>query len=224
MIAGTALLLVKVKRRRPTFAAEAWAAIGAILLFLLGTILNTHMCRAGLPYTQCAISAACFGLVMAFVADRRVRFPTAGLIVVAMFALAYHYVDLIHTREWTGNPSWPTPSAVESINRSRLRLVKDAVQAEETVRDMDFRSGWLRDLPFGPAIEDLLDEMSFERIETRWAWHTPLTLLFRKEYTQLDVWYPGGHVSEEIEELELRVRGGNASVPSERGHSSGQGQ
>ena len=77
-----------------------------LVLMLVGVTINSHLCRAGLPWMQCVISAVCFAVVMMFAKDRRVRFPAAGIISVLMFLLADHYVELVHTHEWTGSPRW----------------------------------------------------------------------------------------------------------------------
>lgn len=204
---ATIVGLLLARRRRPA-APQLLVAIAIAALAMIVTVgVNTHMCLEGLPRSQWIIAGLCLLSVLALVNSRPRRRLAAALLFVGMLGLSCHFTDVVHDRNWTGNPGWL------GTDRAWLRSVQDAVDAdvlaaesELTADSNDYPAGWLRDLPLYAAITDVVGDRVPARRVIHPVWHSWLTGLYRRTGVTQDLWYPGGPPSQGLRHLELRDR------------------
>lgn len=206
IVVTTVAILIRGRKRSPTSRQAAIAAIIAGGLAVLVLAINAHACLEGTPNFQCIICGACLWCVLAYLEDRRLRSLTAISIVIAMTTLAFHYTDLVHTPNWTGNPRSPRRTAVQVVAEQQVEAVSQSLRAVEPDNQTQYPEGWVRDMPFAKALQHaLLDVQPFRR-ETGWAWHSAFTGLFRTKRIDQDFWYPGGTIADAASKLALKDR------------------
>ena len=173
----------------------------ALPVVILAPLLNAHLCRAGLPFTQWLIPAMCIVLVGTFTRVIWLRRVVVVVLMLAALQLSFHFTSLVHMKGYTGNPS-----SGEGVGRVYLRVLREDLVDSGLDTLQQFPSGWLRDI----VDEELEEHEIFEHLRSlgniSHLWHTWFTRIYRVTSTPADVWYPGGVLADSLEHIELRAR------------------
>lgn len=204
IVGATVVICTRARSRSPTGRQAAIATIVAGGLAVLVLAINAHACLEGTPIFQCIICGACLWCVLAYLEDRRLRFVAVISIVIVMTTSAFHYTDLVHTPNWTGNPRSPRRTAVRIVAEHQVETVSQSLRAVEPDNQTQYPEGWVRDMPFANALEHVLLDVQPFRRETGWAWHSAFTGLYRTKRIDQDFWYPGGTIAEAASKLALK--------------------
>lgn len=200
--AATVLLLWKFGSRPTT----PWRMLLALVVFLaLWAFRPSHLCGAGQPLTQWLVPGLGIFLVLSFVRPKLARYSAAVVFLALSFFLSEHFIDLVHTDGFTGNPEHPEESVL---------LLQRSILMEFTLHDREaeppvdpgrtFPPGWL---------DDLLEQLEGKRPDPALhslpvagrAWYTPITGLYPLSAPRkCRIWFPGGTLGEGAEGLEIR--------------------
>lgn len=200
LVTGIACLLTP--RRRPNSHQVTMTTLiaGGAVFVVHG--LNSHLCSAGNPAMQCVIIGACIWIVLAYMKSKSVRVCIAVVMIGIMMLLSMHYVDLVHGRKWVGNVQHR--AGVGKAMEDRLAHIRDNVQQVGINDEMVYPEGWLRSLPIGTDLEDVIGDDLPYRVESHRVWHTWFTRLFRVHEVSQDFWYPGGRPSDAAANIVLK--------------------
>jgi hypothetical protein len=205
VLAVAALLSVSaVKRRVPTsrqfVVAFALTALGIVVA--MG--VSSHLCFEGNPRRQYLILGACLLLTLALTHSAAWRRTVSACVFVGMVGLSFHFVALVHTPGWTGNPAYDGggEALLRSVQRQAVSVAADIENPDATIPE-----GWLCDLPVGDVLRATFEGRSLHRRQTRAVWHSPLTGIYRYDRVAQDFWYPGGPLREGVMKIEVRDRG-----------------
>jgi hypothetical protein len=203
----TIFILWKLGSRPEGIKQVIVAIISPLLLFLLGTLLSFHCCNAGVPFTQLVIPAICLGCIIAFIRDIKIQKLSGLAIIVMAIILSDHFLNLVHTADYTGSPQ----SIIRDKNRfieHNLMREKEILRRKSTNDDYIYPSGWIessgadRESPFTMAPQ-------FSHLSTYKTypyWHSFITGLYGKKSKIMDIWYPGGRIKDNIDKIEFRER------------------
>ncbi|MCR4415993.1 MAG: hypothetical protein NUV77_26555 [Thermoguttaceae bacterium] len=109
LVAATVALLAWKGRAIPPDQRQARyraALVALVTACVLGLIGSLHLCGAGTPKAQWVLPGICWALLMLFIPQRRLRRWLSAVSMVALVALVFHYLDLVHGRDYSGNPDW----------------------------------------------------------------------------------------------------------------------
>jgi len=184
-----------------TVRAVIWGSACAVVCLLT----SLHMCGHGRPVIQWLVPSVCVGATVGVIGPPRVRRIAAVLMALAAFGLSRHYLHLVHTPAYTGNPPWVRKFEA-TINRSHLDGIRRALQEAARDESAICPTGWLDQSPVSDFFGADLPELPRGRSTvTRPAWHTQLTGLYYTETRgDLRIWCPGGPANEAIAGLEFR--------------------
>ncbi len=204
LIGVVALTLLTLFVRKPQKCSSRQFAMSVFLaspVVILAPLLNLHLCRAGLPFTQWLIPAMCIVLVGTFARVNWLRRVVVVVLMVAAIQLSFHFTSLVHRRGYTGNPS-----SNDGVRRAYLHVLREDLVDSGLDTQQQFPSGWLRDI----VDEELEVYEGFEHLRSlgnvSHLWHTWFTRIYRVTSTPADVWYPGGVLADSLEHIELRAR------------------
>lgn len=176
----TLLVCCVTRRRRPTSrqVVNAGAITGVTVLML--SVFSAHLCNNGNPGFQFLIPGACLWVVLAIAGTQWVRVSLAVCLIGLMAILAHQYVELVHSRQWIGNPR-AFSAAVEASTESALGGAKNKIREAAAGETTVYSPGWVRDLPFGSFLGDENDDQKPHIFEIEKEWHTPFTRLSSNE-------------------------------------------
>ena len=204
LIGVVALTLVALFIRIPKWHNSRQLTIRVLIVFpvaFFAMMVSTHLCRSGEALTQWLIPAVCIILVRSFTRINWLQHAAVSALVVAALGLSYHFVHIVHLKEYTGNPA-----SGEGVRRVYLHVLREDLVESGLDTQQHFPSGWLRDI----VDEELEIYAGFEHLSSlgivSHVWHTSLTRIYRVTDVPADVWYPGGVLADSLEQIELRAR------------------
>lgn len=201
---ATLAAILSLHRRTPTLGQSAVALLAAAAGALAASPLCLrHMCWEGQARAPWLVLGPCLLLVLLVVRDPRWRRILAAVVLVSMLKLSCQFGSLVHEPGWTGNPDWDGGAA---LRFDALRQDLAVAVAEDGAAQRPLPAGWLRDLPTGPQVQQLLARRTFQRRDVGRSWHTWLTGLYPYVLAPQDVWFPGGPLDELGERVRLRDR------------------
>ena len=210
-IIGTVAVLVFSSRQKPTLGRIVMAIVVAFLTYFFSMSFGNHRCDAGQPFTQMLVPSVCMMIVLLSVKSAWVRRTASIALAMAAFALAMHFVDLVHFDGYTGNPN--------AGSRARMHVLRDVnlYVASTTYEGSSLPEGWLGD--FEPSVMKLDGRFrSWREILDLYptalgavhradhVWHTWFTGIYRTESIPADVWFKGGTPGTDVSQLEVRPR------------------
>jgi hypothetical protein len=120
-----------------------------------------------------------------------------------MFVLNNHYLSVVHSTGWTGNPG--QQHFVESI----APLVVSSL-ADEGKRDhRSFPPSWVGEIPVRAETRSSppFDTLRHRRLmEAHHHWHSLLTGIYSTSPAARDFWFPGGTLADAAPNVLLRPR------------------
>lgn len=103
---ATVILLVRFFRKPD----GVWQVLGGVAVAVLAAGVSAltalHGCGAGSPLFQWVVPSLCAACTFIFVDLRKMRRVLGTLFAVSALLLSFHYVYLVHTAAYTGNPKW----------------------------------------------------------------------------------------------------------------------
>lgn len=189
-----------VESRRAVLAAACVAFIGFVVF-----AANAHLCREGSPVRQVIVPALGCWVAVCF-ARGWIRTGACAAFLIIMVSLAFRYVDLVHTPQWTGYPHSLRPVARQMANQSYLNNLRLHLQAALVDDSTKYAAGWLLESELAPLLPSHVGEWELCRDVIGRCWHSYLTALFPKRQVEQGYWYPGGQPSEAISRIEIRDR------------------
>ncbi|NQT84961.1 hypothetical protein HQ563_18245 [bacterium] len=217
---ATAFLVVKFGRlpRHPRVVL-----IAIVLPFVVADVsVNLASMRAldlreRSPDPQCLVPCICLGLIMMFVRPTCTRLWAAIGAIAAAFALSHHYLELVDTDEYTGDP-FRVLSRNDALERLKLRVLGEILSDLPHPDTTSYPEGWLsesriatlhlRQHPKTLTIyqEEYVVDFAIKSYDVLRLWHTSITSLYRTKPKTLEIWYPGGAIKNSIDRLEFRER------------------
>lgn len=194
-------------KRRPTLKRlAASAAGGAVVAFLMGGFV-LHMCHEGQAVHHWSLFSLCGIATVICVTRLRIGLAVTVGWILALVASADHYSDLVHGTEYTG-------LATHLRDQRRWDYqCKDAGRILGELGKRDASSYPEGPLGLSPFIEAHPEEGGYlrfffdaQRTESIPLWHSWLTSLYGRKTVPLELWYPGGTLSEAAGRLEYRVK------------------
>lgn len=198
------VLLGLAKRRRPTDRQLIFALGTAVVIAFITMASNNLLTREGTPRNQWLIPCLLLFFVLAFVQAKRWRRIGGAIIAVSMVGLSFHFTELVHSSDWTGNPDWDGGAAV--LERAKRARFNDWVE-QAPDREINLPAGWVDELPsWEPQAKQTVSGMKIYRRDIERVWHTRLTGLYRYTTARRELWYPGGPPADAASRLEMRDR------------------
>lgn len=182
--------------------AGVWALVWPVLVAVVPAT-SRHLCDEGQAILQWLIPLFCLWLVAVFVGHVTARRSVAWLLAVAMWILTFHYEQVVHERDITGNPNWGRGS--RAVSNSTLRVIKVELADCSALDTTEYPAGWVRDLSFASLLEFPLYRGPI-RGEVASFWHSSWTSLYRPIRIPQDYWYPGGTLAAAADRIEIRDR------------------
>jgi hypothetical protein len=189
-------------RRSPSRRQEMIATVVAGGSAFMVYALNSHLCFAGNPSSQCIIAGVSIWVVLAYTNQRWVRRGVSIAMIGAMVWLSVHYGDLVHDAKWTGNVQRLAVQAIKA--ESQLADVRDTAMQVSTSDESVYKEGWLRELPVDAILKDEIGDDRPYRAESQRLWHSWFTGLFQVDRVTQDYWYPGGLLSDRASKIALK--------------------
>ncbi|MFA5794070.1 MAG: hypothetical protein WC980_03245 [Candidatus Brocadiia bacterium] len=164
-------------------------------------------------FLQFFIPMFCVCILLIYINPGKIRkFSSISLIVIGIVA-AYQYQALAQSSGYTNNPF------LASIEQRRHQMMFENVKRHlasigvDNKDNKNYPPGWLsqpelKGLVSGKYIDSSIIEIRMGEIKVTSDWHSLFTRLYKKEYisTNLDIWYPGGTLSQVADKIELRER------------------
>lgn len=211
----TVFLLVRFGRKPTNIIQILVGLLLALLLGISASAISAHACKQGNPDRQILISCVCLGCILTFtdikgssLTVRALIFGTITGIVLLMFLLCNQYVNLVHSKMYTGNPSY-IKTIHKAIGQTTLQRIKKILSEATETNEKVYPSGWLSESDIKTLIpaddlKDLLDHC--KSVEIYRFWHTLFTGLYGKNYKTLEVWYPGGLLKDSLDNLQFKEK------------------
>lgn len=207
-VAATLAMVATAKRRTFGGRRERLIAVLAPLGLALLPATMRHMCAEGNPFMQWFVPLLCLWATFMCIGPRVLRRGIAVVLTFVMFGLSWHFIDFVHSPEWTGNPAWHR--AQEAVGQSTLRSAQAGLLTCGEGDASAYAAGWLRELDAGACVRESaeyhLRDRRIVRGDGKRVWHTWITGLYQRVTISQDVWYPGGRLGEGAMKLELRDR------------------
>lgn len=186
-----------------------FAIATASLLAFLVLACNAHLCLSGNPTMQVIIPSTCIAAVLRFVRSKIERRLTFFLLLFAMLGMAFHYTELVHESDWTGNAGTSLRNlAVEIRFRHDLEEIADRLKDRVANDSQPQPEVWLRESKWADDLRDILTESGPSRVIIGRAWHSHLTHLYPTRSVSRDYWYPGGVLANALGQIRLKDRPG----------------
>lgn len=205
LLIGLCSILIILIWRKRTFENRQllWGFVGIIPFIAVFAFLGNHMCDAGTPIRQWNVPAICAFLIVILVEPKHLRRIAYGVLLICAIALTMHYVEIVHTPRYTGNPKSPInrTKRLENLARHSVEKITKASQDDDT----EVPEGWCRDV-LPDNLKELIIRQEFPKSKAIPLWHSTITRLYLLEAENRDLWYPGGKLSESAEKIELRGR------------------
>lgn len=211
----TVFLLVRFGRKPTNIIQILVGLLLALLLGISASAISAHACMQGTPDRQILISCVCLVCILTFTdikgsswTVRAVIVGTITGIVLLMFLLCNQYVNLIHSKMYTGNPSY-IKTIHKAISQKTLQTIREILSEATETNEKVYPPGWLSESEIKNLIpaDDLKDLLGHGKsAEIYRFWHTLITSLYGKNYKPLDVWYPGGLLKDSLDSLEFKEK------------------
>lgn len=198
---GTAAALALARKSGGKRVDPARALLFGLVLAAVAIIANQHMCLEGTPRQQPVIGAMCLFALLALAGSRKLAVCGGVIIAAVTIGLSFHFADLVHESDWTGNPNFPDVGPTFVL--AQQTYIRSEV-ADHPEVDVPHPAGWLRDSDLAAFLDSSGGIKALPARDTRRVWHSSFTGLYRVHPIPRDVWYAGGKPSEAM--LELRPR------------------
>lgn len=212
---ATIATLLLTRRRQPNSRGITISGLIAAGTSFLVYSLNLHMCQSGTPGVQCVLVGCCLWVLLAYVGNLVTRIGSFAIGTILMVALSAQYVSLVHTNDWTGNPSLGR-AAISVRNTSALKAIGAEIKAAPGSESTEYAAGWVHELPIAASLKADTYPQHLYRVEVGRAWHSWFTRLYPTRRIPQDFWYPGGKIADAADRIELRDLANSAEARSTR--------
>ena len=195
------LIIVRWRRKKFENRQLLWGFAGIVPFTAVFALLGSHGCDAGMPIRQWNVPAICAFLIVILVEPKHLRHISYVILLLSAVALTMHFVEIIHTTGYTGNPKSPINRTKRLENLARYSIEKITKVSQDD--DTEVPEGWCRDV-LPDNLKELIIRQEFPKSKAIPLWHSPITRLYLLEAENRDLWYPGGKLSESAEKIELR--------------------
>jgi len=184
--------------------------ISIVITFLLFSITHpVAKCGpGGNPFMHFFILGGCFLSILIFIEKKVLLVSLALIIFIFSIFLRNNYIELVSGDTYAGSLEFS--NFIERSNQHQLNMIKELIKSEEVLLNDDnyYNEGWFKDSDVYEKFKNYLSEdmlQTKQRFEICPLWHSWLTRLYRKKSYNVELWYPGGKLSEGINNLEYRI-------------------
>ena len=184
--------------------------ISIVITFLLFSITHpVAKCGpGGNPFMHFIILGGCFLSILIFIEKKVLLISLALIIFISSIFLRNNYIGLVSGDTYAGSLEFS--DFIERSNQHQLNMIKELIKSEEVLLNDDkyYNEGWFKDSDVYEKCKNYLSEdmlQTKQRFEIYPLWHSWLTRLYRKKSYNVELWYPGGKLSEGINNLEYRI-------------------
>jgi len=184
--------------------------ISIVITFLLFSITHpVAKCGpGGNPFMHFFILGGCFLSILIFIEKKVLLISLALIIFISSIFLRNNYIGLVSGDTYAGSLEFS--DFIERSNQHQLNMIKELIKSEEVLLNDDkyYNEGWFKDSDVYEKCKNYLSEdmlQTKQRFEIYPLWHSWLTRLYRKKSYNVELWYPGGKLSEGINNLEYRI-------------------
>jgi len=193
---------------RPSLKRVIVSIVVTFLLFFI-THPVARCGPGGNPFMHLFILGGCFLSILIFIERKVLLIPLALIVFIPSVFLGINYIELVCGDTYAGSLEFK--DFIERSNQHQLNMIKELIESEEVLSNDDnyYNEGWFKD---SEAYEKYKNYFSEDLLQTRQKfeiyplWHSWLTRLYRKKSYNVELWYPGGKLSEGINNLEYRIK------------------
>jgi len=185
--------------------------VSIVVTFLLFSITHpVAKCGpGGDPFMHLFILGGCFLSILIFIERKVLLISLAFIVFIFSIFLRINYIELVCGDTYAGSLEFK--DFVEGGERYQLNMIKELIESEEVLSNDDnyYNEGWFKDSEVYEKYKNYFSEdllQTKQRFEIYPLWHSWLTRLYRKKSYNVELWYPGGKLSEGINNLEYRIK------------------
>ncbi|MGA1871741.1 MAG: hypothetical protein ACMUJM_24710 [bacterium] len=176
-------------------------------MIILGTHVTVLCGPGGSADLQAVIFGICFFLLLAFLGKKTVLLGVLFIIILSVRLWAQSsYLEIVTKNEYAG--SLHAGEFAEKFLTANLAAISDLMKLEGIFSNDQFlyEEGWLRDHDIYKKYAKFFPRVRGHQHTITPFWHSWLTRIYRRKTTDVEIWYPGGLLSEGISKLEYRER------------------
>jgi hypothetical protein len=147
---------------------------------------------------QLFLPIVCLFPVLGLVENKAAKYAAICILSVLAISLSIQYVYLSRS----GRASLMQPEKVAALDNFQQMSVGFILYAVASNDSNYYPEGWLSDSPLMAKLPEkyrksIEEHNKFDRPETYWLWHTPLTRIYGAKKKHQELWYPGGKLSQD---------------------------